>query len=306
MKVIMRNFYPLVLIHCLPCIMLGQFINECYNDRSIKNDFSVLKPNLYISKTELSVGEYVKYLDVIAKDSSFHFVSSQQPDSLSEDYIEYANTTSCGCGPMYISRYAHPAYFDYPAFGLTYIQVVNYCNWLTTNSEIYTLNSDKYKLHFRLPTKEEWILANNSDEVILSNNLKKRLLPVENCAYSGKIFDSLGINPKKIDKTICTNFNVGDIGKFIFKDSIYTYVKSALNCYSRKPQPSVVYDEVCNPLELYHLNDNLSEMLLQENLAMGWNYNSITAKTGKMMIINYSGPHPWLGARLICELILIE
>jgi formylglycine-generating enzyme required for sulfatase activity len=53
----------------------------------------------------------------------------------------------------------HPAYGDYPVVGVNYEQAENYCNWLT-NSTNESLNDKQIKkIHFRLPTEEEWELA---------------------------------------------------------------------------------------------------------------------------------------------------
>ena len=57
--------------------------------------------------------------------------------------------------PLATLYYWHPAYDNYPVVGVTYEQVIKFCNW---RSEI-----NKWNLKFRLPTKNEWIEISKID-----------------------------------------------------------------------------------------------------------------------------------------------
>lgn len=281
-------------------------IEERYNNKNVQNDYVNLNGSIYISKTELSTGEYAKFLASVKSDSSEKFYENQLPDSASLDYIEFASTYSCGCGPMYISRYEHPAYFDYPAFGLSYEQVNNYCRWLTKSSDTIKINGEYYALNFRLPTESEWNLANESSMMVIAEKKEWGYVEEEYCDRNWRIFDSLNIEKRDRSKIICSNYNVGDIGIFVLKDSIYQYYKSQPNCYSTKQQPNYVNDLISNQIGLFHLNDNLSEMLSTKGIAKGFNYLTASMESQNGEVVNYTKPEPWLGARLVCELIKIN
>jgi len=280
-------------------------IEKYYNNQSFPTDYAEIQQGIFICETELSIGEYKKYLHNIKEDSLPIYYEAQLPDSATLVYIEEANTNTCGCGPMYISRYEHPAYFNLPAFGLSYQQVLNYCDWLTTNTDTFKLNNKSYKLKYRLPTVEEWDLANKSNQWILVKPEDAGYLNKEYCDRNRKIYDSLNIPKRLIDQVICSNYNVSDNGIFILKDSIYTYNKSEPDCYLA-PQPKYVNDIISNEIGLIHMNDNMSEMTIDKGIAKGFNFHSQTIGFNRNARISYYKPEPWLGARLVCELIEIK
>lgn len=298
-----RYSYLLIFLFFFASISFSQ-IEQHYNRKTVQTDYVEIEEGIFISKKELSTGEYADYLASIKSDSTEAFYQSQKPDSLSLEYIEYANTTSCGCGPMYISRYEHPAYFDYPAFGLSFEQVTNYCSWLNTNSEVLSLDGQKFQLKYRLPAESEWDKANRNARLILVPKKDRGYVEETFCDRNFRIYDSLGVSTKK--KILCSRFNVQDIGIFVIKDSLYRYNKSQPNCYSTKQQPDYVDDIIATELGLFHLNDNMSEMLNIKGTAKGYNYLCNTQKTDSSGLIYYEKPEPWLGVRLICELIKIK
>ncbi|OGS76669.1 MAG: hypothetical protein A3D31_16895 [Candidatus Fluviicola riflensis] len=105
----------------------------------------------YISAYEVCNFDYLEYLYWLTR----------------ENYDKYApalpDTTVWTTKRMYNQGYLeyylrHPAYRYYPLVGITHQQAIDYCAWLTDR---YNENPDrKYKkVHFRLPTKNEWLYA---------------------------------------------------------------------------------------------------------------------------------------------------
>ncbi|CAG5081508.1 SUMF1/EgtB/PvdO family nonheme iron enzyme [Parvicella tangerina] len=288
------------LFSILFCIIIGgSGFSQDAKEKDILNDYSLISENLYISVYELSIGEYQNYLSAIAQDSTEEFYKSQLPDSTALDYIRWANESYCGCGPMYIPHYSHPAFDNMPAYGLSHDQVINYCNWLTSTSNDST-GLIEYK--FRLPSEDEWDSA-------YGKNSKKYSKDKEYCetyvsdypAYGNLIRQNVGLENVSYKRTRITNSNNSDKGEFIYKDSIYVYDLIEPNCYSRKPQPNPIWNNVVNEYGLFHIDGNLSEMTSTPGIAKGSSY--ILQKDFGTKAVVYEKPEPWLGARLICEKI---
>ena len=105
----------------------------------------------YISKYEVSNGQYLAFLSELRKTDTLQY-HKMLPDTLvwrqkfsyNEPYVEY-----------YLR---HPAYRDYPVVGVTHEQAAYFCDWLTQkyNKE----PGSKFKnAHFYLPTVEQWVFA---------------------------------------------------------------------------------------------------------------------------------------------------
>lgn len=107
--------------------------------------------SFYISKFEVSNGQYVEFLKELYKTDT-NLYRSMLPDTLvwrekyayNEPYVEY-----------YLR---HPAYGNYPVVGVIYEQAQAYCAWLTKKY----MNEPKRKFKkvtFKLPTSEQWVFA---------------------------------------------------------------------------------------------------------------------------------------------------
>jgi formylglycine-generating enzyme required for sulfatase activity len=290
----------------LACGTFAQAPDSGFQNEVFQVNYSKLSDGAYISKTELTILDYLLYLEAIKTDSSDQYYQTQLPDSTALDYVRKANEEICGCGPMYISRYAHPAYREYPAFGISYSQVINYCKWKTAKLDTLIISKDGYDnyylISYRLPTTAEWEQANSQEKYVIS----KTNLGKYSYSYlqdiSQSVYDSLSIKKRLWDNVQKANYNISDIGKFILKDSIYTYKKREVNCYMSKAQPAPSFNCLENKLGLFNMNSNLSEMVQTEGIAMGHNFNSISTDND---IILYSKPQAWIGARLACRPVLI-
>ncbi|MDP2387598.1 MAG: SUMF1/EgtB/PvdO family nonheme iron enzyme [Bacteroidota bacterium] len=112
---------------------------------------TVSTDTFYISKFEVSNGQYLEFLSEIKKrDTSFYKI--MLPDTLvwRKKYAE--------CEPFIDYYLRHPAYSNYPVAGVSYEQADAFCKWLT--QKYMSEPKRKFKsVCFKLPTREQWIYA---------------------------------------------------------------------------------------------------------------------------------------------------
>ncbi len=107
--------------------------------------------SFYISKYEVSNGQYLEFLsEIIQTDTNYY--KKMLPDTLvwrekfayNEPFVEY-----------YLR---HPHYRNYPVVGVSYEQAEFFCDWLT--KKYLNEQRRKYKkVCFKLPTDEQWVFA---------------------------------------------------------------------------------------------------------------------------------------------------
>lgn len=120
-----------------------------------KNNLGLVKSNLYAGKYEVSHLEYIEFLN--------HLEKTEQTEKLAVASIQNENWKDLLPNKNYNSPFvevyhSHPAYFEYPVVNVSHEGANLFCEWLT---DIYHQNPERKfsKVRFRLPTKEEWILA---------------------------------------------------------------------------------------------------------------------------------------------------
>jgi len=260
-------------------------------------NYVALNDTTLLCKYELTNGEYKEYLDYLKVNSSLAEYASQYPDSGSLQYLLDANSNYYGA-PYYTGYLNHPAYNDYPIIGITFEQVLKYCGWLTKKNDKCRF-ANGYRVFYRLPTLKEWKTAYGSGKM---KTLQSTSSGFERIWVTPKILDSLKINSKS-EKVIGTYYNIWNFKKLIYKDSIYTYFESAARNYSGPlPQPLPVTNSIVNEKGFFHMDDNVSEIVSDDSLAMGANFLSQLKDFNGNISVSYGQAEPWLGVRLIMEI----
>lgn len=111
------------------------------------------KTNLYAGKFEISNFDYWCFLNWTRKTKGESEYQRNLPDTL-------VWRTPLGSAEKYVNYYLrHPAFRDYPVVGVSYEQVLRFCEYLSTDINEWLEDKHVKKIRFRLPTEEEWELA---------------------------------------------------------------------------------------------------------------------------------------------------
>ena len=111
-----------------------------------KENVTISVPSFYVSETKITVGDWKEYLK-ISKVSS----------------IENFERNAC----RVIDTYNAEIQDDYPVWGITWVEAILYCNWLSEQEgreKCYSYENDKNKVKidygangYRLPNVKEWL-----------------------------------------------------------------------------------------------------------------------------------------------------
>lgn len=124
-------------------LLIPALINAQKFDGMIK-----VEQNLWVDATEVTNKEYKTFLNSLPEKKKTKYT----PDSTVFLSIDTAQPNILD-STIALVYFNHPDYNNYPVVGITYGQMVAYCEW---RSKTYNKNSKKLKVEFTLPTEEEW------------------------------------------------------------------------------------------------------------------------------------------------------
>lgn len=218
---------------------------------------------LYFGKTEVRNKEYKEFLYDFVRHGKREEVYKYMPDiTVWANDFEYKFND-----PMTQNYFSHPAFDNYPLVGINYEGAVAFCEWMT---EKYNDEESTIKIRFRLPTKEEWILASKGRN--------------ENTKYAGGLTD---IKDEKGHYQFNHRVSEDDFAK-----DYYEYTGPAIKPYLYKP----------DGFGLSCMAGNVAEMISEKGIAMGgsWKDYSDEMLIGKSQ--TYDAPHSWVGFRYVMEI----
>ncbi len=167
--------------------------------------------------------------------------------------------------------YRHPAYKDYPVVGVSYEQVLAFCNWRTARVKMFLSIKKNFKnqnIAYRLPTKTEWeLLATASLNIFYNNGVDEKgnarlncVIPVDTIIVKGKT-------------------------KYLNANNDVTV---PVNSYTK------------NYFGLYNMIGNVAEMTFEKGTCKGgaWNNRLEQIRIGKD--ITYAKPSASVGFRCVC------
>lgn len=218
---------------------------------------------LYFGKTEVTNKEYKEFLFDLVRHGRIDVLCSYISDIKlwTNDFDNKFND------PMTQYYFSHPAFDNYPLVGINYEGAVAFCEWMT---EKYNEEDSTIKILFRLPTKEEWILASKGGN--------------ENVKYAGGVTDIK-------DEKGHYQFN-HHVSEHDFAKDNYEYTCSAIKPYLYRP----------DGFGLSCMAGNVAEMISEKGIAIGgsWKDYSDEMLIGKSQ--TYDAPHSWLGFRYVMEI----
>lgn len=223
--------------------------------------------NIFMSKYELSKGEYDTFLnDVLSRNSDLYTESAI-------DYSAWEKAPHFGSvsWDFMVSSYRHIAYNKRPVVNITYQGALNYCQWATQQIK----NNDKKKIIIvRLPTEVEY-------DALVSHYQ----ISVQTDTVVHKNGNEYNVNANLI--YLINNLNVGEIQEapmILDRSFIQT------NVYMH----SQTEDEHCSII------GNISEMTA-ENRVYGGNWYTLSNELSKPL--SYTYPDPRIGFRLVLEIL---
>lgn len=295
----MKNLFVflLVLIIISSCSPSKHYVSIEDKEYQVSRPPNMVKvdDNLYADITEISNIDWKEYNywlgDVYGKDSEIY--ENALPDTtvwIGELLLE---------NPGVSFYYQHPNYDRYPVVGVTYSQVVKYCQWRTDRvAEIIltqkgilqadeqatdktppfslatfdsSLAKDVYLPTFRLPTEGEW-------ERIASGGLDPSSYP------SG--IDQSQIKKKQQNQVL---------HNALFPESDY----SASIPMKDKKLTSPTLSYLPNNYKIYNTIGNVAEMVEEEGVCKGGSYLHYIDECNIEKQIIYAKPEKWLGFRCV-------
>jgi formylglycine-generating enzyme required for sulfatase activity len=219
----------------------------------------------WMQKTEVTNAEFRTFLDDVKKYGNLDGYYAYYPDSLGWKLLDNANE------PLVSYYFSHPSFDNYPVVNISYDAAVAYCQWLT--SKYASQQSNPFgKVGFRLPTREEWMLAARSgkddgrpypwDGTELRNKKNERL-----CNY---LASQNQINREDLESPI---------GK--------TNITAPVNAH------------LPNTIGLFNVSGNVAEMVSEPSVAVGGSYrdngNNVSIDSQK----KYTHSAPDVGFRVL-------
>ncbi|MEL6250487.1 MAG: SUMF1/EgtB/PvdO family nonheme iron enzyme [Bacteroidota bacterium] len=250
-----------------------------------KSQWKQIDANLYAQATEVSVVNYKEFLHDIPREMAEKYALDTTVWSKGFQYLD----------PVKENYTSHPAFYEYPAVGLSYEGAKAYCAWLT---EVINNQEDSYvpfkKVLFRLPTEEEWEKAATADLV----ETKFPWEVLKGVGNPGWAFDKKGqprANFKVIDQSFIQQDPETGESIIVGKGIDYTADGYMLTAPVRSFTP--------NPWGIYHMAGNVSEMIDTPGIAKGGSWNS----TGYYLRIKsqeiYEEPSAQVGFRIFMEVL---
>jgi hypothetical protein len=132
---------------CTVILFLGKAEAFCHYGKPPGTVLLDKKTQTYIDVSEITIVSWLEYLYWLKKEKG----------ELSEEYIS-ALPDSATCEKLYgaVRYFQHPKYRNYPMVGVTYQQVIAYCQW---RSDRVNEAQNKYKVVYSLPDEYDYQLA---------------------------------------------------------------------------------------------------------------------------------------------------
>jgi formylglycine-generating enzyme required for sulfatase activity len=229
----------------------------------------------FISKREVSNLNYQEYLDDLKKSGKIEAYRSALVDSAkwNSNYFR---------GEKYVTHYFnHKAYKNYPVVNLTRQQAEKYCEWLTQIWRNYTKNQS---IVVRLPKRAEFLRASNGSSLDRPYAWNSPYIRTE----KGKMMANfLQIDGGCISRDTLT-------GKLILATNAFDYIGNG-GQFADVTAPVESYFP--NEFGIFHLNGNVSEMVSEQNIAVGGDWNSPGFDIRNQSVKKFTEANPMVGFR---------
>lgn len=278
--------------------------------KSIDRGMKQVKNSIYASKTELKNGDFWVFMEYLRSNGYNDLYKNSLVDISDYDDLKKAMLNNYHYSPelvQSIKRDKGGNYFDYPVLELKHSTSQAYCEWLTVQYNAQPKRKFK-KVVFRLPTKEEWImaalgyrnfqswkLAENTIEAQTNGTGKMDTYNLENQTVSYPWYtkywelrnsilnnkDCYLANVRTSEQIVCAGGIKGD--GYTFASPVGTYFP--------------------NGLGLYDVIGNAAEMINEPGVAMGGSWNLEAENSTITSEFAYDVTNIGVGFRLFMEVI---
>lgn len=125
-------------------IPAGSFVLK-RTDGSTTKDFKVTIDPFWMNQTEVTVKQYFDYLKSVKIDSAAQFYEAALPDVSKAPFEDY---------------FSNKKYSDFPVVGISLLQAINFCKWMTSIENQKLKNKGKPPVqNYRIPSEVEWVYA---------------------------------------------------------------------------------------------------------------------------------------------------
>lgn len=279
--------------------------------KTLDKHMKQVKNSLYASEIELSNREFWFYMEYLRNNGYEELYKLGLVDLSEYDEVTKALLRNYHYSPanaqMNEKQRPGGSYFDYPVMDLTYEVATAYCEWLTVQYNAQQKRKFK-KVEFRLPSKEEWVMAALGVKDFQSWNLKENEVTAFDDFKGEKVRYSLK------DETVSYPwFN----GSWKHRNSI-TNDKDCYLANVKVPDEvlcqggikgdgynftSPVGSYFANGMGMYDVVGNVAEMIDQKGIAMGGSWNHEAEECTITSAYQYVGRDLKVGLRLFMEVI---
>lgn len=220
----------------------------------------------WVSKTEVSNGEYRKFLKWTRASEGQSAYQKLLPDTTVWILPESYN------GPLVKQYFRHPVYTDYPVVGLSKSQAMAYCQWKSKDSPFT----------FTLPTRKQFVRAGRGEDQrpyahgIWINNFDSKGFP---CNYRQVDNGYITLDQKTGKLSL-----IESSSSFLDDGAMYTATGRSYEV---------------NEFGLYNLSGNVAEMLIDEDLALGGSWYDPGYDVRLESERDASEPSSFVGFRLV-------
>lgn len=235
----------------------------------------------FMMKEEVSNFSYQEYLSDLKKNNRPEEYKTALPDTNKWNSTAFALE-------KYVQHYFnHPAYRSYPLVNVSRNQAEKYCAWLT---EVWRKNTGNEHLLFRLPTRAEFLRAANGNTLTRPYAWNSPFMRRSDGKFQCN-FLPIGAGAISRDP---------ETGKFIVQDFPVDYLGSGgdfadLTAPVRSFWP--------NEFGIYNLNGNVSEMILENDVAVGGDWNSPGYDIRNQSMKKFTEANPTVGFRPVMTFI---
>jgi hypothetical protein len=231
--------------------------------KSIEKNMLLVNKTVYMGKYEVSNADYRKFLDNLKRSQQTNLLTIAQYDSTVWN-TKFQYTYN---DPMRENYHWHPAYDEYPMVNISFEAAQAYCEWLT--KQYNTQRKREYtQVKFRLPSEKEWLLAAGS-----GNEKAVSCFPNDNI--------------QNADKCYLGNIKVSP-GRYMDDGAFHT---------------AKVSSYLANKAGFFCTFGNVAEMIDKKGIAKGGSWYHTFEESNFQQQINYAGPDPGIGFRIVMEII---